>query len=101
MRDLNSWAQGVLLDERERLAGRRVFRDRWPGGGRFVLEHIIGGTAAQADDELDFAEKGEPGDFLLLSRAQLAYSRLSCVRTNRRFALCLYPGVMTVTPPSR
>jgi 4-amino-4-deoxy-L-arabinose transferase-like glycosyltransferase len=90
-RDLTYSAQGVLLDERERLVGQSVFRDRWPGGGRFVLEHLIGGTARQADDEQDFVSKGGRGDFVILSRSQAAYSLLSCVRTNRRYALCQYP----------
>jgi 4-amino-4-deoxy-L-arabinose transferase-like glycosyltransferase len=91
MRDLNFSAQGILLDERERLAGQRVFRDRWPSGGRFILEQIVGGEAMQAHDEQDFRKKGDRGDFLLLTRSQVAYSQLSCPRTNHRYALCRYP----------
>jgi 4-amino-4-deoxy-L-arabinose transferase-like glycosyltransferase len=91
MRDLNFSAQGILLDERERLAGQRVFRDRWPSGGRFILEQIVGGEAMQAHVEQDFRKKGDRGDFLLLTRSQVAYSQLSCPRTNHRYALCRYP----------
>ena len=71
MRDLSFSAQGILLDERDGLAGQRVFRDRWPGGGRFVLEHIVGGDAMEAEDEQDFLKKGEPGDFLILTMSQV------------------------------
>ena len=91
MRDLGQSAQGLLLDERTQLAGRRVFRHRWPRAGRFVLEHVVGGEAVEVEDELAFMRKGATGDYILLSRDQLAYSRLPCFRTNGRFALCRYP----------
>jgi hypothetical protein len=101
MRGLHQSAQGLMLDARERLKGRRVYRDRWPGAGRFVLEHVVGGEAHRADDELDFVKKGQPGDFIILSWRQAAYSRLPCPRTNRRFALCEYRVVIGVSLPSR
>jgi 4-amino-4-deoxy-L-arabinose transferase-like glycosyltransferase len=91
MRGLQLSAQGLMLEERKRLKGRRVYRERWPGAGRFVLEHVVGGEPRQVDDELDFVKKGQPGDFILLSRSQAAYSRLQCPRTNQRYALCEYP----------
>jgi 4-amino-4-deoxy-L-arabinose transferase-like glycosyltransferase len=91
MRDLRYSAQGLLLDEREQLAGRRVFRNRWPRSGRFVLEHIVGGEAREAEDEEDFVQKGARGDYVVLSTSQVEYSRLPCVRSNRRYTLCRYP----------
>ncbi len=91
MRDLSYSGQGLMIEERDQLAGRRIFRDRWPRAGRFVLEYIVQGDPMIAEDELDFLTRGAPGDYILLSNRQVAYSRLPCIRANLRFALCRYP----------
>jgi 4-amino-4-deoxy-L-arabinose transferase-like glycosyltransferase len=90
-RHLHSSAQGLLLADKTQLAGRRVFRDRWPASGLFVLEHIVKGQPMLADDEHDFMRKGRPGDYMVLSRHQAEYSQLGCIASNRRYALCRYP----------
>jgi len=101
MRDLRYSGQGLMIEERDQLAGRRIFRDRWPRAGRFVLEHIVEGNPMIAEDELDFLTRGAPGDYILFSNRQVAYSRLPCVRANLRFALCRYPEGLRITLPSR
>jgi 4-amino-4-deoxy-L-arabinose transferase-like glycosyltransferase len=102
MRDLRFSGQGLMLAEREQLAGRRVFRDRWPRAGRFVLEHIVGAEPVIAADEQEFLMRGAKGDFILLSNRQVGYSKLPCIRSNVSFSLCRYPdGVDFFSPPSR
>lgn len=91
MRHLRTSAQGLLLDAKAQLEGRRVFRDRWPASGLFVLEHIVKAHPMQAADEQDFLRGGAPGDYMVLSRRQAEYSQLSCIGSNRRYALCRFP----------
>ena len=91
MRDLSISAQGVMLQERERLAGRRIYRERWPHNGRFVAEHLIGSQALEARDARQFAKKAQPGDYMLLPMSDVDAAGLRCVSTNRRFALCEFP----------
>ena len=91
MRDLKHSAQGLILEQRDRLAGHRVFRHRWPRSGRFVLRHIVGGNPIEAESEHEFLAKGARGDYLLIPAPQAAYSQLACDASNGRFALCPYP----------
>ena len=91
MRHLRSSAQGLLLEEKQRLAGRRVFREHWPRPGLFVIDHIVGAEPMQARDEADFLKNAAKGDYIVLSIRQAEYSQLPCIRSNRRYALCQYP----------
>ena len=101
MRHLRTSAQGLFLAEKDRLVGRRVFRDRWPASGLFVLEYMVRARAMEARTIEEFLRNGAPGDYLVISRREAEYSQLPCVRSNRRYSLCQYPQQGRFTPPTR
>ena len=86
-RDLHTTVQGLLLDERARLAGRSVFRYEWNRADRFVLVHIVGAQPRIASDEADFLLQAGRRDYLLLTPDE-EHSRLQSVRRTRRHLLC-------------
>jgi hypothetical protein len=87
-RDMRQTVQGLLLAEQEALAGQRVYQDRWTRADRFVLEHVIGGQARQAQDLGDFARSAGRGDYVIVPQADGDGSDLVLVRANRRHKLC-------------
>ena len=78
-RDLRLSVQGLLLEERDRLNGGRVFRQEWDAGDRFVLKAIVRATEATAPQLEAFLRDSHAGDYLLspheVSRADLALVR--------------------------
>ena len=67
-RDVGNSAQGLLLAEKDRLAGRRVFRDHWDRADIFVLGGVVGADRGLADYPEHFLRDSRPGDYLLSSQ---------------------------------
>jgi hypothetical protein len=88
MRDVRHTVQGLLLAEQQNLAGQRVFQDRWTRADRFVLEHVIGGYARQAQGIDGFARNGRRGDYVIVPQPDGDGSEVVLVRANRRHRLC-------------
>ncbi len=88
MRDLSHTAQGLLLAERENLAGKRVFQDTWTRADRFVLEHVIGGEAREAAGVDGFVRAAHRGDYVIVAHPNGDAPELIEVRANRRHRLC-------------
>jgi 4-amino-4-deoxy-L-arabinose transferase-like glycosyltransferase len=65
-RDLEQSAQGLLLVERDRFVGHRVFRDRLDRGATFVAG-LIGVRLEVAESTSEFLRVSQPGDFFLRS----------------------------------
>ena len=86
-RDINASMQSLLLAERHRLAGARVFSDAWAPGDRFVLEAVIGASPAVARDMVDFDQRGTPGDFFVGTGPELAVYDTHSVRRTARHVL--------------
>jgi RNA polymerase sigma-70 factor (ECF subfamily) len=81
-RDLHWSAQGLLLDERGRLAGHRVYRDRFDRSAIFVAR-LIGIDLRHTEDHAEFLERSQPGDFLLVSTPPKQHGNvLEIVRSN-------------------
>ncbi|MSO45938.1 MAG: hypothetical protein EXQ59_04125 [Acidobacteria bacterium] len=78
--DLRRSPQGLLLEEAEGLAGRRVFRRSWPFPEIFIARFLRAEyrTASSVDD---FLGNGRPGDYLLLAEDP-GDDRLELVRAN-------------------
>jgi 4-amino-4-deoxy-L-arabinose transferase-like glycosyltransferase len=65
-RDLSRSAQGLLLEQKDRFAGHRVFRDRLDRGATFVAG-LIGVRLEIAENTTEFLHVSQPGDFFLRS----------------------------------
>ena len=88
MRDLRHSVQGLLLAERQNLAGKRVFQDEWTRADRFVLEHVIGGHAREARGLDGFARHGSRGDYVITPQPDGDGAEIVLVRANKRHKLC-------------
>jgi hypothetical protein len=88
MRDLRQTVQGLLLAERETLAGQRVYQDQWTRADQFVLEHVIGGYAREAQGINGFVRNGRRGDYVIVPQPDADGSGVVLVRANRRHRLC-------------
>ena len=86
-RDVHHSVQGLLLAEGKNLAGARVFQDRWTRADRFVLEHVIGGEAHEADGIDGFVREARRGDYVIVPHPG-EDPELVHVRANRRHRLC-------------
>ena len=87
-RDLRNTVQGLLLDERQQIAGHQVFKDSpWDRADRFVLEHIVGGRAREATTVRGFVRQARRGDFLI-SAPHSDDAEVVHVRSNDRHRLC-------------
>jgi hypothetical protein len=87
-RDLSYTVQGLLLAERESLAGKRVFQDRWTRADRFVLEHVVGGYAREATGLEGFVRTARRGDYVIVPQPDGHGPDIVQVRVNRRHILC-------------
>jgi hypothetical protein len=87
-RDLSHTAQGLLLAERENLAGKRVFQDTWSRADRFVLEHVVGGYALEATGLDGFVRTARRGDYVIVPQTNGHDPDIVRVRANRRHLLC-------------
>jgi hypothetical protein len=65
-RDLSRSPQGLLLAERPRLAGHRVFRSRWDRAEIFVLGGVVGADRGLAAGREDFLQQSRPGDYWMV-----------------------------------
>jgi len=88
MRDVRQTVQGLLLAERAALAGKRVYQDQWTRADRFVLEHVIGGHAREAQGVDGFVRAGLRGDYVIVPQPDGNGSEIVLVRANRRHRLC-------------
>jgi 4-amino-4-deoxy-L-arabinose transferase-like glycosyltransferase len=91
-RDLTLSPQGLLLAERQRLVGRRIYASEWRPADRFVLEALVGACPATASDARDFEEKAAPGDFLVSPSEALMGRSTALVGRNSRYALYVRAG---------
>ena len=89
-RDLGNTVQGLLLDERQRLAGRRVFKAHWNRADRFVLDHVVGAHASDTNGVEGFVRDGRRGDFVVLSETNDEHPEVVEIRKNRSHRLCGY-----------
>jgi hypothetical protein len=87
-RDLRHTVQGLLLAERQSLAGKRVFQDTWNRADRFVLEHVVGAEAHEAAGVDGFVRTARPGDYVIVPHPNGDAPELVQVRANRRHRLC-------------
>jgi len=88
MRDVRQTVQGLLLEERQTLAGHRVYQDRWTRADRFVLEHVIGGYAREAQGVGGFVRAARRGDYVIVPQPDGDGSEIVLVRANRSHRLC-------------
>jgi 4-amino-4-deoxy-L-arabinose transferase-like glycosyltransferase len=87
-RDLRNTVQGLLLAERQQIAGHRVFKDSWWNrADRFVLEHIVGGEPREVEDMNRFVRRARRGDFFV-SPPNGDHPGVITVRANARHRLC-------------
>lgn len=89
-RDLRNHAQGVLLEGKDRLAGRRVFKATWSRADRFVTTYVIGAEPREARNISEFIAAGFVGDFVLVEGDGLPTHQLSCTDVRPNHRLCEY-----------
>jgi 4-amino-4-deoxy-L-arabinose transferase-like glycosyltransferase len=82
-RNLANSTQGVLLAERERLRGHRVFRTHWQNNELFVLTALVRVEPREAGSIDEFFDLSSPQDYWL-ARDEIADPRLRLVREQRR-----------------
>jgi 4-amino-4-deoxy-L-arabinose transferase-like glycosyltransferase len=82
-RDLSHSAQGLLLSERDHLAGHRVFRANWDRSEIFEIGAIIGAERGLAAGLDDFLAQSRPGDCYMVHHT-IGDGRLSLLATNGR-----------------
>jgi MFS family permease len=82
-RDLSRSPQGLLLTERQRLSGHRVFRSHWDRSEIFLIGGVIGAERGLAAGVDDFLVQSRPGDFLFSGRA-LQDERLRLAQSDGR-----------------
>jgi hypothetical protein len=74
---VQSSTQGLLLDARDRLRGRRLFREAWDRADRIVALGLVRAEPALAATADDFVRLSDPGDYFLadagLARPGLEY----------------------------
>ena len=66
-RALENSSQGLLLAQRTRLGGRKVFRRHWTHSEMFVLTGIVGAEHREAANLDQFLRDSDVGDFLFSS----------------------------------
>jgi hypothetical protein len=87
-REILHTAQGLILEERANLAGKRVYQDTWSRADRFVLEHIVGGQAREAVGLDGFVRSARRGDYVIVPQRDGEAPEVVQVRSNRRHKLC-------------
>jgi len=79
-RSLTLSPQGLVLAERHRLRGHRVFYKRWNRADRFVVHAVARAEALRADTFDSFWRASRPGDYLL-AMERVNHSELTLVRS--------------------
>jgi 4-amino-4-deoxy-L-arabinose transferase-like glycosyltransferase len=64
-RDFDRTAQGLIMVERDRLRGVRVFRTSWDRADRWVLQGLVEAEPAEARSVQDFLFRSGPGEYFL------------------------------------
>ena len=82
-RDLTLSGQSLVLAERERLRGHRLYLQPFSRAGYFVAEAVVGARPLSDADDSSFLRDGREGDYLLTSDECLA-PELEVVRSNGR-----------------
>ena len=100
-RDLEPTVQGLLWQERTRLAGRQVFMEEWTRADRFVLQYIVGARPRQAPTVSRFISDANRGDFIIRPHSDSDTPELVAVRKNRRHRLCRRVDEPAIARPSR
>ena len=85
-RNVNDSAQGLLLQEKERLQNHRVFQSNWDRAEIFVASGVVTAERGLADRVETFWRESRPGDCLIAAR-HLSDPGLVLVRSGRRHAL--------------
>ena len=85
-RDLRTSMQGLVLAEKERLNGSRVFTDEWLDADAFVVSAVVGADRRTAGTTEEFLRTSVPGDYLIRFD-RLADPRMVAVRSNGRATL--------------
>ena len=78
--------QGLLLAEKARLNGSRVFTDEWLDADAFVVSAVVGADRRTAGTTEEFLRTSVPGDYLIRFD-RLADPRMVAVRSNGRATL--------------
>lgn len=85
-RDVNDSAQGLMLQEKERLRNHRVFQAHWDRAEIFVASGVMGAERGSAARVESFRRDSRPGDCLISAR-RLSDPGLVLVRSGRHHAL--------------
>jgi 4-amino-4-deoxy-L-arabinose transferase-like glycosyltransferase len=86
-RDLRRSVQGLLLEEKDRLRGHRVFRRDWDYGEIFILGGLVGAEWRPSGLE-HFRRDGRPGDCFVSSRSMdVEDPAIVLIRTHARHSL--------------
>ncbi|MEI6669166.1 MAG: glycosyltransferase family 39 protein [Acidobacteriota bacterium] len=81
-RSLTLSPQGLVIAERHRLRGHRVFHRGWNRGDRFVVDAVAGAEARDVNDIAAFWRHSRQGDFLL-AWERIDHPELSLVRSQQ------------------
>lgn len=79
MRDLPSSVQGLMLSEKQHLAGRRVFCERGNIADTFVRRALVGAIADSCAELADCLRRSQPGDYVI-AKASVVRPDLALVR---------------------
>ncbi len=85
-RDLALSDQGLMIAERPRLVGHRLYRAQDDRAGTFVTLDVVGADPRYAPDAATFLEQSAPGDYFL-GPSVLSHPELELVRSNGRYWL--------------
>ena len=66
--DLSTSSQGLMIAERDALAGRAIYSNRFDRADLFVAHAMAGATHRLAVDVAEFMRDSRPGDFLLSAK---------------------------------
>src|SRR5262249_55834128 len=86
-KDVRLSRQALILEERARLRGHRLYLAPHTRAAHFVAEAVTGAHPTRTPDVATFIQESAPGDFLL-TVAGCHAPQLELVRTNGRQFLC-------------
>jgi 4-amino-4-deoxy-L-arabinose transferase-like glycosyltransferase len=82
-RDVSHSTQGLLLSERGRLSGHRVYRHAWDRSEIFLIGGVVAGERGLAAGVDDFLAQSRPGDYFV-GHHGVADPRLTLVASSQR-----------------
>ena len=86
-RDMSLSDQALMLEERSRLAGHRLYQSHTDRAGTFVATAVVGAQSQDTVDLVSFLRDSRPGDYLLSADVCDA-AELDVVRSNGHHYLC-------------